>query len=104
MKHASFNSLNDALLYLLADEPKPQPKKLVNLDAPKAPQPKGNALTDDDRMPFGKYAGRKMSDVPADYYHWLWNNGVSHSGVRGYIVVAMDALKEEKPDLIWKNQ
>jgi hypothetical protein len=32
------------------------------------------ALTDDDIMPFGKYAGKKLIEVPADYYRWLWND------------------------------
>lgn len=28
-------------------------------------------LTDDDPMPFGKYRGKKMEEVPADYLDWL---------------------------------
>lgn len=31
----------------------------------------GQALSDDDEMPFGKHKGKKMRDVPADYLDWL---------------------------------
>ena len=31
---------------------------------------KKNRLNDDDRMPWGKYGGTKLVDVPDDY--WLW--------------------------------
>jgi uncharacterized protein (DUF3820 family) len=34
-----------------------------------------NALNDTDLMPFGKYKGQPMQDVPASYLHWLWVNG-----------------------------
>lgn len=40
------------------------------------------ALTDTDRMPFGKYKGEPLSDVPASYLSWLWNQdgfGKAHS-------------------------
>lgn len=30
-------------------------------------------LTDTDPMPFGKYKGTPMQDVPASYLHWLWS-------------------------------
>ncbi len=29
------------------------------------------ALTDNDLMPFGKYKGEKMQDVPAEYLDWF---------------------------------
>ncbi|QIZ76328.1 DUF3820 family protein [Ferrimonas lipolytica] len=28
-----------------------------------------------DKMPFGKYAGRYLSDVPIAYYVWMQNKG-----------------------------
>lgn len=31
-------------------------------------------LHDTDKMPWGKYAGKLMQDVPASYLHWLWVN------------------------------
>lgn len=31
------------------------------------------AFTDTDPMPFGKYKGEPLQDVPASYLRWLWN-------------------------------
>jgi hypothetical protein len=31
-------------------------------------------LQDTDKMPWGKYKGTPMQDVPASYLHWLWTN------------------------------
>lgn len=61
-------------------------------------------LTDSDLMPFGKYKGSKMEDVPASYLLWLWNDDVSHPGVRAYIEDAMSALEKECPDTIVKGR
>ena len=66
-------------------------------------------LQDEDMMPFGKYGPkkedpRKMKDVPASYYCWLWTNGLnekSDSDVGDYIRRNMEALKQEHPDGIW---
>jgi hypothetical protein len=33
-------------------------------------------MTDNDQMPFGKYAGIKMANVPASYLMWLWDNHI----------------------------
>jgi uncharacterized protein (DUF3820 family) len=53
------------------------------------------ALTDNDRMPFGKYKGTAMINVPAKYLLWLLDEGVSHNGVRQYIIANQDALTKE---------
>lgn len=62
-------------------------------------------LNDDDLMPFGKYKGEMMQDVPADYLHWLWIGGmkdrVRTSNVAAYIYNNMEHLKKEHPDAIW---
>ena len=45
-------------------------------------------LQDCDPMPFGKYRGIIMQEVPASYLHWLWVNGKSndlHCAVANYI-------------------
>ena len=34
------------------------------------------ALSDTDLMPFGKYKGEPLQDVPASYLAWLWRDGV----------------------------
>ena len=66
-------------------------------------------LQDDDEMPFGKYQGHKMSDVPASYFHWLWTNDkdpmskwkVKVDPVADYIWRNMAGLMKEHPDGIW---
>lgn len=67
-------------------------------------------LNDTDPIPFGKYRGTPMQDVPAGYLHWLWTEaGYSKFGERrgksgaiaDYIERNMDALKKECPDKIW---
>ena len=62
-------------------------------------------LTENDLMPFGKHKGERMEEVPADYLHWLWTNGLSEetktSSVAAYIEENLSALKKEHPDGIW---
>jgi len=61
-------------------------------------------LTDDDPMPWGKYRGERMEDVPAAYLLWLWNNGKKHDKqcpVADYIRRNRGALELEHPDGIW---
>lgn len=63
------------------------------------------ALSDLDRMPFGKHKGECMQDIPPGYLKWLYNNirenGVSASNqmVFNYIHNSRDALKMEGVDL-----
>lgn len=54
-------------------------------------------------MPFGKYKGTPMQDVPASYLHWLWTNGVKseNSPVANYIRNNIVSLQQEHPDGIW---
>lgn len=62
-------------------------------------------LTDLDPMPFGKYKGLPMQDVPASYLHYLWHNGIKNepnNSVGDYIRRSLSALKQEHPDGIWK--
>lgn len=64
-----------------------------------------NILHDDDKMPFGKHKGIPMQDVPTNYLHWLWHNGlkqqVKTNQVAAYIQENIEALKQENSDLIW---
>lgn len=56
-------------------------------------------MDDQSPMPFGKYKGRKMEDVPAEYLLWLRDQG--HTGpVREYIEESLPALLKECPDYI----
>ena len=65
-------------------------------------------LTDEDQMPFGRYKGTRMQDVPASYLHWLWTNEkdpmsrkVKTDSIADYIWRNIGALKKEHPDGIW---
>lgn len=53
------------------------------------------AFTDHTPMPFGKYKGKAMINVPAVYLLWLFNNGCDHAGVKRYITDNLDALNKE---------
>lgn len=52
-------------------------------------------LTDRDLMPFGKYRGKALANVPAAYLLWLYNEGCNHEGVRKYIINNLDVLQRE---------
>lgn len=55
-------------------------------------------------MPFGKFKGKPMSDVPVSYLHWLWNSGKKEDkqcAVADYIRRNLNALQMENRDLIW---
>lgn len=52
-------------------------------------------ITDNTPMPFGKYSGKPMVDVPAKYLLWLFDNGCSHDGVKKYINDNLDCLRKE---------
>ena len=66
-------------------------------------------LTDESHMPFGKYAVnkpdvRKLKDVPASYFHWLWHKVPTRVGPGfDYIRENMAAMKKEDPDKIWEE-
>lgn len=52
-------------------------------------------LDDYDKMPFGKYKGVEMINVPASYLLWLYNNEKCSGAVLNYIVDNMDVLEKE---------
>lgn len=61
-------------------------------------------LDDTSPMPFGKYKGMPMSDVPASYLHWFWVNGGDQdyrSSVSDYIRRNIHVLKREYDNGIW---
>jgi uncharacterized protein (DUF3820 family) len=62
-------------------------------------------LTDTCAMPFGKYKGVPMQDIPASYLHYLWTKGmkkeVGKNSVADYINKSLNSLKLEDKDLIW---
>jgi hypothetical protein len=53
------------------------------------------ALTDLDPMPFGKFKGVPMQDVPPSYLQWLKNEGCSNVLVANYIYNSWEAIQQE---------
>jgi len=56
--------------------------------------PRVKQLMDSDPMPFGKYKGTKMEDVPASYLDWLDGEGVQ-GAVADYIRRNRDVIHSE---------
>lgn len=52
-------------------------------------------LTDTSEMPFGKYKGMAMIDVPANYLLWLYEKGLQNGNVKDYIEDNLEVLKQE---------
>jgi uncharacterized protein (DUF3820 family) len=52
-------------------------------------------MTDSDRMPWGKYQGEKMANVPPEYLLWLLNENKCSGEVKAYIIENKDILLEE---------
>ncbi|WP_071146711.1 putative quorum-sensing-regulated virulence factor [Bacteroides ihuae] len=60
-------------------------------------------LTDESLMPFGKYKGKKMANVPASYLMWLYDEwtlpnprfGSINREVKEYIEDNLDVIQEE---------
>ena len=52
-------------------------------------------MTDNSIMPFGKYKGEKMANVPASYLIWLFENNKCTAEVAKYIANNIDCLKSE---------
>ena len=61
-------------------------------------------LKDDSLMPFGAHKGKRMEEIDAKYFHWLWTNGMKESKispVADYIRRNLSALQLEYKDGIW---
>lgn len=52
-------------------------------------------MNDESVIPFGKYKGEKMANVPPDYLIWLYENGKCYGELKDYIKDNMDVLKSE---------
>lgn len=54
-------------------------------------------------MPWGKYRGEQMQDVPAAYLHWLWMQKKNDKvcPVVDYIRRNLAVLAKEYEDGIW---
>ena len=58
-------------------------------------------MNDESIMPFGKYKGEKMANVPADYLLWLYENNKCFGDIKKYIEENMDSITAE---LLYKNK
>lgn len=52
-------------------------------------------MKDDSKMPYGKYSGQRMIDVPASYLLWLYDNNKCSGEVKKYIQENIDVLRSE---------
>lgn len=52
-------------------------------------------MNDTSPMPFGKYKGKKLEDVPAHYLIWLYDNDKSFGDLKDYIEDNLDVLQQE---------
>jgi len=52
-------------------------------------------MDDNSTMPFGKYKGEKMANIPADYLLWLYENSKVFGEVKQYIKDNLDVIKSE---------
>ena len=52
-------------------------------------------ITDQSKMPWGKYQGEKMANVPADYLLWLLRENKCSGDVKNYILENKWNLEEE---------
>ena len=50
-------------------------------------------MNDQSLMPWGKYQGKKMNDVPDSYLLWLYENDKCSGDVKIYIVQNLDAIR-----------
>lgn len=56
-------------------------------------------LDDDSPMPFGKYRGKAMAEVPASYLLWLYRQTTKlDTSVHAYIIDNLDVLKKEEEE------
>lgn len=52
-------------------------------------------LNDDSIMPWGKYKGTKLGNVPAEYLMWLYENDKCDKAVKEYIEDNLDVIQIE---------
>jgi len=60
-------------------------------------------MKDTDLMPYGKYKGTQMANIPAYYLIWLHNKHRATKEVELYILMNWDVLQKEISDWRQKN-
>jgi len=53
-------------------------------------------LTDQSLMPFGKFKGDKLANVPAWYLLWIYDNMMLQDNLKKYIKDNRQVLEQEK--------
>lgn len=53
-------------------------------------------MNDNSIMPFGKYKGVKLANVPASYLLWLYDNNKCFGELKKYIEENIDILRQGK--------
>ena len=63
-------------------------------------------MTDNDLMPFGKYQGIPLKDVPDDYLLWLYNQDIhpKYSDLEDYLEENIDGIKANINKNRWYNK
>jgi uncharacterized protein (DUF3820 family) len=52
-------------------------------------------VDDSSLMPFGKYKGYKLANVPAEYLLYIYDNFQLHDNLKEYIKMNKDVLQAE---------
>lgn len=52
-------------------------------------------MTDESTMPFGKYKGEKMANIPPDYLLWLLENGNTYGNLKAYLLENKEIFEAE---------
>lgn len=50
-------------------------------------------MTDESLMPFGKYKGKKMAEIPDYYLLYMWDNFNLRDPLRQYIAENLEVIK-----------
>lgn len=61
-------------------------------------------MKDTDLMPFGRYKGIEMANVPPDYLLWLYEDKRCYGRVKGYIQDNLEVIKAEIANKQNKNK
>lgn len=54
-------------------------------------------------MPFGKYKGAQLINVPDQYLLWLYENGKCFGELKDYIIANLDSIKHNEPKKDWED-
>lgn len=46
-------------------------------------------------MPFGKYKGKALANVPPEYLLYIYENNIAKGMLRSYIEINLQAIKQE---------